>query len=192
MVRDCIYSALHKDGRLSSTQLIKRNCKTNEIHLEVLSKYGRKQDGHLFMFEAIAFEDDAEHFVTCDVDVCLRGADGKNLWPGCYQECDNKEWFDFDAFDSFQLTTTTELPTRTEPPETTASRFTLEPSSTAWPKTFTTATTPDEPSDDLYAARRFCAEKMRRGDFHKEQDENAWTLCQYIMQRFPRFFWLKM
>ena len=58
-------------------QLIKRNCKTKKYHVQQLTKFGRKKDGHMIMFEAIAFEDSDDHYLTCDVDICLKTREGK-------------------------------------------------------------------------------------------------------------------
>ena len=53
-----------------------------------------------------------DHFVSCDVDVCIRdGPNGNNIYAGCHRPCDNTDWFDFDynADDAaFHIDVTTE------------------------------------------------------------------------------------
>ena len=57
-------------------------------------------------------KDATDHFVSCDIDVCIRdGPNGNNLYAGCYKTCDNTDWFDFDYSDddkAFSIDVTTE------------------------------------------------------------------------------------
>lgn len=123
-IRDCYFSGIDKDAVDPATdnavdiQLIKRNCKNARYHIQQLSKYGRKDDGHLMMFEAIAFNDREEHYLTCDVDVCLalptkewrtiytQNAAQTDAYADCGTEChvevDASNYIDFRKLDDLK------------------------------------------------------------------------------------------
>jgi hypothetical protein len=44
--------------------------------VQQLTKYGTKENGHMMMFEAIAFANAKDHYLTCDVDICMKNIDG--------------------------------------------------------------------------------------------------------------------
>ena len=44
--------------------------------MQQLTKYGTKENGHMMMFEAIAFANAKDHYLTCDVDICMKNIDG--------------------------------------------------------------------------------------------------------------------
>merc|ERR1711970_1491775 len=190
-IRDCVFSGLIDDIQ-EDIQLIKRNCKSSKYHVQQLSKYGRKKDGHMMMFEAVAFSDAQDHYLTCDVDLCLKDLDGNHVWSDCYQECDEVQWLsqNVNPEDSvFELTTTL------DPPEATTAFPATDAPSTGAPGAHTlfatqeTATTANEPTSDLLEAKAECISIYEAGeDYVSSVDEQLFTLCQYIGSLFPDDF----
>lgn len=199
-LRDCIFWGLHEDGEtFNEIQLIKRNCKTTKYHVQQLTKYGTKENGHMMMFEAIAFANAKDHYLTCDVDICMKNIDGTHIWPGCYQPCTGPQFVSQSAEESeFQLTTVITPVEGVVAPD-----VTVEPNlgtdtdtgeliptvEAAAPmgQTYATTQTVSEPFDDLLDAEAFCIEQYSNGNF-MNSNPDLFTLCQYIKSRYPDSF----
>ena len=69
------------NGETKTIQLINNNCKTRSYQVQLLSKVGIKDTGHIMMFEALAFPQADDHSLECKVDVCLKARDGKVFNP---------------------------------------------------------------------------------------------------------------
>ena len=80
------------ETELAQVQLVNRNCKNSEFHIQLLSDVALPETGHVLMFEAISlgyplnnYLSDGtlykiEHTLTCDVDICLKTRTGnKNM-----------------------------------------------------------------------------------------------------------------
>ena len=76
-----------KDGSESEAYLIQDNCVNADLNVLLSTQYAHKDQGHIFLFETFAFSDDAEHYLSCDVDICLRNRLGGNVWPQCHKPC---------------------------------------------------------------------------------------------------------
>lgn len=191
--RDCVWSAefeqQNEDGTTTKVQrdipLIKRNCKSSKYNVQQLTKYGQgaDKDGHVMMFEAIAFEGDTSHWLTCDIDICLKTKTGAHAWPGCYQPCRRAGFIEQRADESnFQLTTTTVKVAATE---VTTTRFqsTLNNGGTPRPPLPTTEmTTESAPVDPEFSeAVLACQDIFFNGHFYAG-DEQMQILCNYIRQ----------
>lgn len=185
--RDCIYSG-YADGVYSEIQLIKRNCKTTKYHVQQLSRYGREDDGHIIMFEAIGFDDDSKHNITCDVDVCLKTREGIHSWPRCYQPCNDPDYVaQSDDEARFYLGDNTFDPVATAAPATVRTTTADPGALTVLPTTFHTTSQPEEPMDDMLAALEICRENFYNDHFYQEELQ-LFLLCQYIQARFPSHF----
>jgi len=190
-IRDCVFSGVKADGTQSDIQLIKRNCKTKDYHVQQLSKYGQENVGHMFMFESIAFEDAIEHYVTCDVDICVISArSGRHYWPGCYQRCDGRDWLaqDPETESLFALTTVEPEQPATAADATSAFVATAAPDFEPLPSTYAQTTTEAEPLDDLMSAKKQCLDMHWNDNFYNIKDEEIFRLCTYIKRQFPQEF----
>jgi len=77
---NCVWSGLTDPKDETSTvdiELINGGCKSIKYNVEILSKFGRNKDGHLFMFEAMGFADEKLAYLTCNVNLCLVREDGQ-------------------------------------------------------------------------------------------------------------------
>ena len=54
-IRECLFSGLLSNGTQVDRVLVKDNCKTDKYHVQLLSKYGRR-DGHFMMFESMGIQ----------------------------------------------------------------------------------------------------------------------------------------
>jgi hypothetical protein len=76
---NCVWSGLTDPKDATSTvdiELINGGCKSIKYNVEILSKFGRNKDGHLFMFEAMGFGDGNLAYLTCNVKICFVKQDG--------------------------------------------------------------------------------------------------------------------
>lgn len=197
--RDCVWSAefdqTNADGTTTKVQrdipLIKRNCKSSKYNVQMLTKYGQGwdgstgngADGHVMMFEAIAFEGDTSHWLTCDIDICLKTRTGAHAWPGCYQPCRRAGFIEQRADESnFALTTTT---VKVEATEVTTTRFQATENSQGTPRApllTTHMTTLQAPVDPNFSeAVLACQDIFFNGHFYAG-DERMQSLCNYIRQ----------
>lgn len=184
--RDCIYSG-YSDGVYKEIQLLKRNCKTTKYHVQQLSQYGREDDGHIIMFEAIGFDDDSAHNITCDVDICLKTREGVHSWPRCYQPCNDPDYVAQSEEEArFYLGENEFDPVATDATPTDRT-VTVAPVITILPTTFHTTSLPEEPMDDMLAALEICKNNFYNAHFY-EEDLQLFLLCQYIQGRFPSQF----
>lgn len=185
--RDCIYSGF-ADGEYKEIQLLKRNCKTTKYHVQQLSRYGREEDGHIIMFEAIGFDDDSKHNITCDVDVCLKTREGIHSWPRCYQPCNDPDYVAQSEDEArFFLGDNSFDPVATVA-ATTERTTTADPGViSVLPTTFHTTSQPVEPMNDMLAALEICRENFYNDHFYQEELQ-LFLLCQYIQARFPAHF----
>jgi len=188
-LRDCTLSGT-VNGETKTIQLINNNCKTRSYQVQLLSKVGIKDTGHIMMFEALAFPQADDHSLECKVDVCLKARDGSHMWPGCHRSCDNQRWFDQSADEKmFQIPTTTNILAPTTRPTTLAVNTALpvvtEQMTTQW----TTQPAP-EPTLELLQALEVCIDWYHNDHFYQysSQDQVMWQICQYIMVRFPEEF----
>ena len=55
-IRECLFSGLLSNGTQVDRVLVKDNCKTDKYHVQLLSKYGRR-DGHFMMFESMGIQE---------------------------------------------------------------------------------------------------------------------------------------
>lgn len=188
-IRDCVFSGLIS-GVQSDVQLVNRNCKSARYHVQQLSKYGRKNDGHLMMFEAIAFSDADDHFLTCDVDICLKTITGDHAWNNCYRPCDEVQWLSqTDEESPFELTTTLDTPLETTAFPVTTEATTEPPGAHTLFVTMEEPETDNEPTSDILDAKAECLALYANGeDYIANMDESMFTLCQYMQSLFPADF----
>jgi len=188
-LRDCTLSATI-DDEVKEIQLINNNCKTRAYQVQLLSKVGLKESGHIMMFEAVSFPHASEHSLECKVDVCLKSRDGGHMWPGCHRPCDNTKWFGQSADEKmFQIPTTTDrVPTTTR--ATTLAVNTNLPEVTQEATTQWTTQLAPEPLDEMLQALAVCKEWYHNDHFfqYSSSDQVMWQICQYIMVRFPDEF----
>lgn len=184
-IRDCFWSGVKLDGTERQFQLVKRNCKNTSYQVQFLTKMARKKDGHMMMFETFAYDDSVEHFLSCDVDLCLRTRFGGHTWPDCYQSCSDPQFISDSAEENeFDLPTTTVLPITTDfvAPASTVT-FQAKTNRIDY-TTFATSKTIEEPKDDFAQALELCKSTV---DF-TAADITLWELCKYIRNIFPESF----
>jgi len=192
-IRDCVFSGLIGEDQ-NDIQLIKRNCKTSNYHVQQLSKYGRKNDGHLMMFEAMAFSDGEDHFLTCNVDVCLKNLLGVHEWADCYRPCDEDQYLSQTADEMpFELTTTLDTILETIAPDLEPTELPVTvgpPAHTFFQTQLYTQTLGDPESSDLQDALTECLSYHLgpESGFPEGMDPDLFTLCQYIESIFPDSF----
>jgi len=204
--RDCWWSAknMSDDTELAQVQLVNRNCKNSEFHIQLLSDVALPESGHVMVFEAISlgyplnnYLSDGtaykiEHTLTCDVDICLKTRTGNHAWPSCHQPCFGERFIDRRTEEQgiFELSTTEIAVTATNEPDTTTFKSTTEPAVHDWTTTFLAETTVSEPYDDLMAAKDFCIDNFFNGHFYQSivLDEPTFQVCQYIRSKFPEDF----
>jgi len=177
-VKDCFWSGKNKTGHEHQIQIVKQNCKKRDMNVIFGTKYARKNDGHIIMFPAMAFEDDSEHFLTCDVDICLKSRYGDHFWRGCYRTCND---LDFAQQDEFVLTTTLETVLGTEATTTNAPLTVSNVPADVEFTTFATTITEAEPINALLSAKAMC-ESMEF--LEGKTDMEIFRLCTYIFARF--------
>merc|ERR1712176_798402 len=181
--RDCWWSAknMSDETELAQVQLVNRNCKNSEFHIQLLSDVALPETGHVLMFEAISlgyplnnYLSDGtlykiEHTLTCDVDICLKTRTGDHAWPSCHQPCFGDRFIDRRTEEEgiFELSTTEVAVTATNEPDTTTFKSTAEPAAHDWTTTFLPTTTVSEPYDDLMAAKDFCIDNFFNGHFYQ-------------------------
>jgi len=190
MIRDCIYSGLDPSGNQQDFELMRRNCKTNDIQVQLLSTYATPDLGHIMMFEALAWKDGTDAYITCNVDICVKDKTGQLIWPECKQSCDGINWLDQsdDEVEAFGVTAAPlDAIDETEAPATTAFVANADPDNTVMPTTFHITEAVTEPMDDILSFKQVCIENVKNDDFFAEEAE-LFELCKYIKALFPEDF----
>jgi len=196
--RDCVWSSkfnvTNADGSETEVQkdlpLIKRNCKSSRYNVQQLTKYGEgaASSGHVMMFEAVAFEHATSHWLTCDIDICLKTKGGTHAWPGCYQPCRRAGFIEQRADEAnFVLPTTT---VKVEATALTTTAFQATQNSQGTPReplstTHMTTVADEDPS--FQDALEECEKIFFNGHFYAG-DERMLSLCNYMRQIFPDHF----
>ena len=76
-LEDCVWSGIESDGSTRDIKLVSEGCVNKDFNVLLASKYGTKKSGHVMLFESISFRDGHDHYLSCDIKVCLKSRFGK-------------------------------------------------------------------------------------------------------------------